>query len=258
MTREFSVESLVALPRLSVDSGLALWQALRAAVEAEKKLPKFLTPSWQQVEALGGALALAARTRLSETGKSQSSNRRQADLVVDNAVGALDQFLAAWERLPDSLWESQLAASTRQALFPDGTGFLKLSFEQEWAQVERRIALGKSEGLDKNIDKLGGGAFWKHLMAAQTAYGKVLGLTAVPAPPAETVGLRDPLEALVAALRLYVIKVTAHRDEAAPETLALSDRLLRPLASWVSKAPKSAEAEPAPVPLSEPAAPAHA
>ena len=30
MAREISAESLVALPRLSIDSGLALWQALRA------------------------------------------------------------------------------------------------------------------------------------------------------------------------------------------------------------------------------------
>src|SRR5262249_39126379 len=40
--RELSPDSLVSLPTLSVDSGLALWQALRATARAEKKLPKAL------------------------------------------------------------------------------------------------------------------------------------------------------------------------------------------------------------------------
>ena len=86
----------------------------------------------------------------------------------------------------------------------------------------------KTEGLDKQIAKLGGTPFVKHLQEAHIAYGKALGLTSVPATPSETVVLRDPLAALSSALRLYVIKVTAYRDEEDPETVALADRLLRP------------------------------
>jgi len=255
MAREFSAESLIPLPKLSIDSGLALWQALRVGAEAEKKLPRFLQPAWQNVASTGEALFQAAQARFADGGsRMPSASKRKADGVVDNAVGALDQFLQAWARLPDTLPAAQLAAATRQTLFPDGTSFLKLPFTEEWAQVERRVSLIKSAGLDKQIATLGGAAFVKHLEEAHAAYGKALGLTAVPDAPAETVALRDPLEAFISALRLYVIKVTAYRDEEKSETVALAERLLRPLTSWTSRAAKpGGDSEPAPAP---PAAPA--
>lgn len=248
MAREISAESLVALPRLSIDSGLALWQALRAGVAAEKKLPKFLLAPWQNLERTGAALFQAAQSRLVDSGRQgPSAEKRKADIVVDNAAGALDQFLEAWTRLPNTLPEAQQAAAARQALFPDGTGFLRLSFSEEWAQIDRRLALIKKDGIDKQIAGLGGAAFVRHLEEAHAAYGKALGLTSVPATPAETVVLRDPLLALIAALRLYVIKVAAYRDEEKPETVALAERLLRPLTSWTSRAARSADdSEPAP------------
>jgi hypothetical protein len=246
MGRTFSAESLVSMPRVNVDSGLALWQALRAVVAAESKLPKFIQAPWSVVDREGTQLFDLAQARLAEAGKGAgSAAKRNADSVVDNAVGALAQFLESWTRLPDSLPQAQLAAAARQALFPEGTGFLNLPFEQEWTQVERRLRLMKSEGLDKDIERLGGAPFVKHLVEAQAAYGKALGLTKVVALPAETVGLREPLDALLSALRLYVIKVTAYRDDAEPETVALADRLLRPLVSWVSKPSKAgSESEP--------------
>lgn len=254
MTREFSADSLVMLPKLNVDSGLALWQALRAGFMAEKKLPKFLQPAWQNVEDAGAELSRLAQQRLADNGgKAPPAEKRKADGQVDNAVGALAQFLDAWARLPDTLPETQLAAAVRQALFPDGTGFLKLPFEQEWAQIDRRVALLKSEGLDKQIAKLGGTAFVVHLEEAHRAYGKALGLTAVPAASSGPVVLGDPLAMFSSALRTLVIKVTAYRDEEKPETVALSERLLRPLLGWTSLAarPSSATA-PTPNPLPSP------
>ena len=250
MAREFSAESLIQLPKLSIDSGLALWQALRAGVAAEKKLPKFLQSAWQRVEGAGETLTQAAQTRLSGSGtKPLPAGKRKADIVVDNAMGALDGFLAVWARLPDTVPKAQIAMATRQTLFPDGMGFLTLPFEQEWAQIDRRMALIKSAGLDKQIALLGGTEFVTHLEEAHLAYGKALGLTAVPAAPTETVALRDPLDALGSALRLYVIKVTAYRDEEKPATVALADRLLRPITTWVKRVPKSGgDSEPGPTP----------
>ena len=102
MTREFTAESLVVLPMLNVDSGLALWQALRAGVAVEKKLPKFFQQAWQNVEVTGAALHQAAQTRLTESStKAPPKEKRKADSVVDNAMGSLEQWLAAWARLPD-------------------------------------------------------------------------------------------------------------------------------------------------------------
>lgn len=255
MAREFSAESLIALPKLSIDAGLALLQALRAGVEAEKKLPAFLQPAWQNVADTGAALFQAAQARLAGGGnRLPLASKRKADALVDNAMAALEQFLQAWARLPDTLPAAQLAAATHQTLFPDGTSFLKLPFSEEWAQIERRISLINSEGLDKQIAALGGAPFVKHLEEAHAAYGKALGLTAVPDAPAEVVALRDPLEAFISALRLYVIKVTAYGDAAKPETVALAERLLRPLTSWTGRAAKPAgDSEPAPVPPPSPA-----
>lgn len=256
MTREFSADSLVMLPKLNVDSGLALWQALRAGFAAEKKLPKFLQPAWQSVESKGAELSRLAQLRLTDSGsKAPPAEKRKADSQVDNAVGALAQFLDSWARLPDTLPEAQLAAAVRQSLFPDGTSFLKLPFEQEWAQIDRRVTLLKTEGLDKQIEKLGGMAFVVHLREAHRAYGKALGLTAVPAGPSQPLMLGEQLEAFASALRSLVIKVTAYRDEEEPETVALSERLLRPLLGWTSLAGRAGSAgEPAPIPTPPPVA----
>lgn len=254
MTREFSADSLVTLPKLNVDSALALWQALQAGVVAEKTLPKVLLPSWQGVKSAGKELFQAAQTRLADSGKLPPVERRKADIVVDNAVGALDQLLQAWARLPDTFPQAQVAAATRQTLFPDGVGFLKLSFEQQWAQIDRRLALIKSAGLDADIAQLGGEVFLTNLEEAHKAYGQALGLTVVPEAPAVLVALRDPLAAFTSALRKYVVQVTAYADDDKPATVALSERLLRPLAAWTSKTPKSAgESETPPAPSPEPA-----
>lgn len=132
MAREFSAESLIPLPKLSIDAGLALLQALRAGVEAEKKLPAFLQPAWQNVADTGAALFQAAQARLAGGGnRLPTASKRKADALVDNAMGALEQFLQAWARLPDTLPAAQLAAATHQTLFPDGTSFLKLPFSEE-------------------------------------------------------------------------------------------------------------------------------
>lgn len=237
MSREFSADSLVTLPKFNVDSGLALWEALRAVVEGEAKLPKLILPAWKLVTVRGEALYKAAQTRLTAIAtRALPAERRKADTVVDNAAGALDDYLATFLRLSPALPKVQLAAQVRQRLFPDGTSFLKLPFEQEWAQLDRRVALLHSEGLDKKIEQLGGEDFVSTLREAHTAYGKALGLTTVPAKPVENVTLTDPLVEFAAALRRYVIQVIAYRDEEEPATLELSERLLRPLTEWTSSA----------------------
>ena len=136
--------------------------------------------------------------------------QRKADTIVNNVVAALDQFLGAWERLPSPVPEAQVAAASRQVLFPDDTAFLKLPFGEEWAQIERQVTRLKSQSIDKQIAKLGGPALVTHREESHAAYGKALGLTAVPAAPAETVTVRSPLSTPDSALRTFVIKVTAY------------------------------------------------
>lgn len=253
MAREFSAANLVVLPKLGVDSALALYQALQAAVTAEKKLPKFLQPAWSSLHDAGAQLIQAAQARFSGSStKVPYSEKRKADGVMDNAVAALDEFLGAWARFAGTLAKGQIAASVRQTLFPDSTGFLRLSYNEEWVQVDRRLQLVKREGLDKQLDLLGAAEILTQVEEAHAAYGKALGLTAVPEPPTETVALNEPLTELSSALRLYVIKVTAYADEADPETVALSERLLRPLVTWTSKTTKPTDdGEPDPTPPAE-------
>jgi hypothetical protein len=246
MARDFSSETLVVLPRLDADSALALWQALQAEAEAAKKLPKVLQPAWQGVASAGNTLFQAARSRFMDSGRATPSERRAADGVVDNVVGALDDYLAAWMRLVGTP-EAQIATSVRQTLFPDGLGFLNFTYEQEWAQIDRRLDLIKSEGLDKQIATLGGTTFVTQLQKAHQAYGKALALTTVQPTPAETATLGEALQAFASALRRYVIKVTAYGDEAEAAPAELAERLLRPLAAWSSKSYKTSDAgEPEP------------
>lgn len=56
------------------------------------------------------------------------------------------------------------------------------------------------------------------------------------------------LDAFAAALRTYIVKVMGHVEDDEPETQALADKPLQPLAAWdIGPAPKAAPAVAAPV-----------
>jgi hypothetical protein len=67
--------------------------------------------------------------------------------------------------------------------------------------------------------------------------------------------IREPLDAFAAALRTYIVKVMGHVEDDEPDTRALADKLLQPLAAWdIGPSTKTAAAATSPeAPMNAPA-----
>jgi hypothetical protein len=63
-------------------------------------------------------------------------------------------------------------------------------------------------------------------------YGEVLGITAIPANPANPLTVREAFDAAQESLRTYTLRVSAYHRKSDPSTVELVATLLEPLASW--------------------------
>jgi len=168
-----------------------------------------------------------------------------ADRVEDNAVGALHDWLRAYLRLPEEVPERSRAEALYRAFFGQGgLGFLRERAHREWAQVEARMKALEGAEAQKDLAALGGKAFWGHLVAAHKAYGEVLGTAASAGK--QTPEVRERMDALLRAMRIYVVRVSATVDETEPESQAAAEALLRPLSNWETVRRSSAAGTEAP------------
>jgi len=132
--------------------------------------------------------------------------------------------------LPEQNPQVELARELDDTLFPDGVRFTQLKYRDQWVESQTRIDLIVERGFEDHFRQLGGQPFLDILRAAHADYGMALGLTAPDHDDSET--LQERRVALLGALRLYVVQVSAHADPDVPETELLVERLLRPLAGW--------------------------
>ncbi len=247
MSRSFTSASLVRLPRLSAVSAARLTTELLTAADAEKKLPASITADRDELAAARDALQVELGKRLAAEGE-ESPQARAADRVEDNAFGALYDWLAAIARLPPERHpEAAKASVLLAAIFPTGLEFLKLRVRDEWQEAETRIQRMKNDEIDgvtirASIQGLGGAPFLAEIAHAHTEYGEVLGITA-PAPEVDAPAVREAFEAVLEAIRGYVLRVTAHVKKSDPESPARAARLLAPLTTWKDAAKRVAEEE---------------
>ncbi|APR82539.1 Hypothetical protein A7982_07888 [Minicystis rosea] len=179
-------------------------------------------------------------------GSADNAATTLADRRIDACWSALHDFLTAFGKLPD-VPAAEEALAIKATIFPDGLKFILLTYELEWAESEARLQRIKAQGLDKRIEKLGGRIFLDALTDAHAAYGKVLGMTQVqPEGAATPPSVREALNAFTDALRKYVAKVMGSVEDDEPETQALADALLAPLASWDVRGSGSASGAKAP------------
>jgi hypothetical protein len=250
MTRSFTASSLVTLPRLTAVSTARLMQELLNAAKAERKLPASIATDRDEVAEAYQVLQAELAKRLAAESED-GPVVRAADMVEDNAFGALSDWLSAWARLPgDRHPESADAAAVLQAIFPSGLTFLTIRPSDEWQEAEVRMRLIADKGHDDAIARLGGKPFLDELRIAHKAYGEALGITAVK-QASETPALREARDTATDVVRAYVLRVSANVRKKDPESAALAQRLLAPLVNWKDRPARvSASSEP-----SAPAAP---
>ncbi len=243
----YSAADVIQLPRLQASGAMALGGQLLSAARPHKKvLSKSIAKALLAFDAQHTALSDAIRDQVLPEPEG-GVDTVQLDRNLDGCWSGLNDFFTAFTKLP-GVPQAVEAASLQTAILPGGLKFILLPYELEWAESETRIQRIEKNKLDTRVEALGGGIFLESIKKAHAAYGKALGMTAPTTAGATAPSIREPLDAFAAALRTYIVKVMGSVEDDEPETQALSDKLLLPLAAWdIGPAPKAAPAAVAPV-----------
>jgi len=256
----FTPADLVQLPRLGGLAASAIGKMTLAAGEGQKGMSK---PVAKAYTSLGAAHAALQASMVAQFGDSDLDDEadepatQEVDRIVDNCWSGLDDRLLGFTKLPAGTPRLAEAATLRRRLFPEKLSFLKLPYKLEWSESKVRLDLIERDNLAPAINDLAGKQFLPAILEAHANYGKALGMDK-PLPGVEAAPqVKGALDAFASALRAYVVKVMGSVDDDVPATQALADKLLAPLASWTSSAPKAAKDEaPAGGTASAPTAPA--
>ncbi len=238
-------------PQLDVAGSLSLGKAMlaaapRGASEGVKK----------SARVLHGAVVTLDKAFTASAPAASLEDMRPLDHTLDGCWGAVRDRLEAFAVLPESSKARGRALAIAAELFPDGTSFLKLNYPSEHAESDKRLAIVKTHA--KDLETLVGGEFIDALRKAHTAYGKALGITeAKPGAPAAP-NLREPLDALRAAIGKDTVQLLAWADgdgASALQALAPMDQLraLRNRRRSASTATALPPVAPAPTPTQPPA-----
>lgn len=237
MARSVDPSDIISLPRVNAYGAISLAQALEAASRDEDgkphKLPEAVKAALEDMNDDRAALHAAVGAP-----PAPSPAVREADRLEDNAVGAIADLLRAWARVADQIPQGEAADKLFTRLFSGGLEFLNHKPVEEWAQVQARLQIIESEGLEADLAQLGAKPLLAHLKKTHAAYGEVTGATkARPAP--ESPEVRAKLDALLASIRHYVGAVVGSIVRKKPATRALADQLLLPLTTWQSSSAKT-------------------
>lgn len=244
MDRSFEASDMVQLPTIGVAGAIALGTELATQAHAAGKLPSPISRAFLVLDASHLLLREAAKGRLPDASMLESASVRDADRVLDAAWSSAFDWCTGWSKLPldTNAAKVAIARALLAALFSAGLKFTQIGFKLEWSESQTRLDLIDAAKLDASFAALGGEAFLTTIKVAHTAYGEALGLTKAKTEVAQP-SLREPLDAFLAALRVYVVRVSAHVDPEHPGSAELAKRLLGPVAKWRSASAHAATAE---------------
>lgn len=129
---------------------------------------------------------------------------RPFDRRVDALFGVVRDRLENYRVLKESRDRTR-ALEIHETLFADGLAFLRMSFPQQHAEGERRLALVEKHDLRKDLEGLVGKPFVAELYEAQQEYGEALGITVPAEPEAETARILEPLRSVFEAIATYAV-----------------------------------------------------
>jgi hypothetical protein len=148
----------------------------------------------------------------------------------------------------DECPDAARAAALLTLLFSDGLGFLKLPYNEEWSESEKRLRLVDQDKLAGDIDRIAGPEFLEEVRRAHALYGKALGMTG-GVTVADEVNLAAPLRKLQQAIVSYGIKLIASANDEDPDSIAVVRAALAPIdAHRAAMSRRTAPGE-APVPV---------
>lgn len=240
MAFPFDPVEYVRPPVVSVASGFALGTALLSAC------PKSVPPELRKVARQLRKATVELQTQWLERDRSGvREDKRPADQRVDAGWAALFGRLDAYSWLPSTEYPlAARAAEIRQQLAPKGLVFLKLPYNEEWAESEKLLRAIDEQKLQSDLDKIAGPEFLQEVRKSHQLYGETLGVTRAGELPVD-VSLAAPLRTLQKAIVNYAVKVVALADEDDESSIAMVRAALAPIdAHRAAMARRSSPSEP--------------
>lgn len=168
---------------------------------------------------------------------------KPVDVRHDASIMGLREVLEGKARL-EGTEIGERAARLLPLVFPNGTGFVQLSFPQQWASTQSHLERIDQDGLAAEIDAVAGPEFLPYIRAAHAELGEGLGVgeSALAAP--DTAALRESNLRLARAIANYGRAMVATVNEDDPESVAAFKRAMYPLDAYRRSAfAKAAETE---------------
>lgn len=164
-------------PVLDASGLLALGQALldAAPISGHPSLHGPLRRLRQACDDLQGALR-QVREAPPPPPPPRPESRQPADFALDNAWTALYDRLRAYAMLPESeVPKVKRAQELLRLLFPDALGFLRLPYEAEWTESDRRLRSVEKLSLLPDLDAIAGPEFLVEVRRTHEIYSRAIG-----------------------------------------------------------------------------------
>ena len=229
MTREYSAESMVRIPRVDANHAATLGESVLTAAAAVT-LPVLLEKPREKLrlEVTGLKTELSAQKSAPTASVTVAADRR-----LDAAWSGLYNVLTGWAKLPATKPSSAKAGTLLDVAFSGGLKFAQLAFRSQWAESEARLNALKAEPNATLLRELAAQEFVEEVSEAHRQYGEALGVTAVR-PVDEKPEVRARMEAFAKALRAYILHVTAYGASDEPDAPQIAEQLLAPIIEWES------------------------
>jgi hypothetical protein len=241
--RTFDPEELVRLPRMTTTDTIALGTALVTRADSIPNLPPPIARAHGRLRQSLDALCEGEETRVQEQG--QGDSKGTANRALDASWAGMRWWCKGWTLLPYPEYTSQAEAGRKleAVLFPDGLRFTQFPFRDQWVESQSRLGLIEKEALEAVIATLGGQPILDAVRKAHADFGLAMGFTDATDEPPSSLLVREGRDELKAAMRRYVLQVTAHADPDDPASGDLADALLLPIKTWKTRTPAPVDAD---------------
>lgn len=238
MKRSFSPVDLVAVPRTSTSSAMALGTSMLSAARAEPALPPALVQPLERLANECDRLRTSRQHEI-EARTIEPSRSVEADRELDACWASTHAFLMCCAKLgaaPEGAERAARAKAVLEWVFPDGLRFLTLPYRQQWAESLTKLDRLAQPEMVEHLRSLGGEPFVRVVEASHERYGAALHVTKCRAAAKARIKRREALEGVLGALRSYTLHVACYLDEHGgdPGARRLGLALLKPLATWES------------------------
>ena len=212
-------------PIVTIESGILLARLLVAALP--RRMPAYVKRAAGKLERVAAAAQAALGQRQRELVQPLDETARDVDIAADQAWSALHDILDALARLSARFERALKARQLLATLFPQGTGFLRLSYGEQFVTMDTLLQRIDHEGLSKSLDAVVGPELLTEIRAVHRRYAAMVARRLQATGPADS--LIEHVRTLQRTIIEYATAVVTTVDSEDAKTIAAAQKALLPI-----------------------------